>query len=146
MSQPPVQSHRVLIWFNAFFFFLFFLSKEPDMGLHPWTLGLWPELKADDSLTEPPMYHSLDTVKNFDRGLHFHFALDPTNYVSPIKTSKEFFLIGGAEGERGKILSRPYTQCGAQCGAWSHYPEIMTWVEIKNQMLNWLSQQGTPVL
>ena len=43
-----------------------------------------------------------------------------------------------AEGEGERILSRFHTQCGAG----SHNPEIMTWLEIKSQMLNWLSHPG----
>ena len=30
------------------------LSREPNVGLNPRTLGLPPELKADASPTEPP--------------------------------------------------------------------------------------------
>ena len=37
------------------------------------------------------------------------------------------------------ILSRFYTQCGAQHGAWTHDPEIETWAEIKSWTLNKLS-------
>ena len=53
-------------------------------------------------------------------------------------------------GERGRgkgrerILSRLYAQPGAQHWAGSHAPGIMTWAEIKSQMLNWLSHQGAP--
>ena len=30
------------------------LSREPNVGLDPRTLGSWPEPKADTSPTEPP--------------------------------------------------------------------------------------------
>jgi len=32
----------------------------------------------------------------------------------------------GREGEGERIISRLHAQCGAQCGARSHDPEIMT--------------------
>ena len=43
------------------------------------------------------------------------------------------------------ILSRLHTQCGAQCGTWTHDTEIKTWAEIESWMLNWLSHPGAPV-
>ena len=48
---------------------------------------------------------------------------------------------GGAEGEEDKWT--PYWG-GAQQGALSQDPEIMTWTEIKSQMLNWLSHPDAP--
>lgn len=35
---------------------------------------------------------------------------------------------GGAEGERARTPSRLRPECGAQCGAHSHNPEITTWM------------------
>ena len=53
---------------------------------------------------------------------------------------------GGAEGDeerkREKILSRVHAQLKGQHGALPHNSEIMTWAEIKRQMLNQLSQLG----
>jgi len=47
----------------------------------------------------------------------------------------------GRSRERGRLP----TECRAQSRAWSHNPEIMTWAEIKSQMLNWLSHPSTPL-
>ena len=54
--------------------------------------------------------------------------------------------MSGGEGqrERERILSRFHAQCGAQCGAWSQKPGIMTWTDIKSCTLHWLSQPGAP--
>ena len=30
------------------------VSTEPPRGLNPWSMRLWPELKSDAQLTEPP--------------------------------------------------------------------------------------------
>ena len=45
-----------------------------------------------------------------------------------------------------RIPSRFHSQTGAQHGAWSHKPRIMTWAEIKSQIFNLLSHPGTPLL
>ena len=70
------------------------------------------------------------------------------NWLSPTGTPKNFsFKIclrvresGGQDGQREKE-----TPCWAQsqCGAWSHDPEIMTWVEIKSSALSKLCHLGT---
>ena len=39
------------------------LSRDPNAGLDPRTLGLRPEPKADTSLTEPPQVPLLATFK-----------------------------------------------------------------------------------
>ena len=44
--------------------------------------------------------------------------------------------------QRERNLSRLSAEQGAQCGAWSQDPEIMTWAETKSQMLNWLYHPG----
>jgi len=38
------------------------LSREPNVGLDPRTLGSWPELKADAPPTEPPRPAPTDEV------------------------------------------------------------------------------------
>ena len=40
---------------------------------------------------------------------------------------------------RGRRKRRLPADQRAQCGAWYHDPQIMTWTKIKSQMLNWLS-------
>ena len=45
---------------------------------------------------------------------------------------------------RERIISRFRAQQGAHYGARSHDPEIMTWADIRSQMLNWLSHLGAP--
>ena len=45
---------------------------------------------------------------------------------------------------RKRISSRLHTQHGAQHGAWTHNPEIMTWAKIKSQIFNWLSHPSAP--
>ena len=47
---------------------------------------------------------------------------------------------------RERIPSILCTEHGAQCGASSRNPEIMTWADIKSQMLNFLSHPGAPIL
>ena len=49
-------------------------------------------------------------------------------------------------GGRDRGTSRLPTEYWAQHGAWSHNPEIMTWAEIKSQMLNQLSHPGAPII
>ena len=51
---------------------------------------------------------------------------------------------GQRERARASILSRLHTQCGAQHGARSHNPGIMTWAEIKSWSLYQMSHRGTP--
>ena len=46
---------------------------------------------------------------------------------------------------RGKGTSKLCTEHRAQCGVWSPDPEIVTWAEIKSQMLNWLRHPGTHI-
>ena len=48
------------------------------------------------------------------------------------------------EGQWQRKTSRLLTEKEAQCGAWSQHPEIMTWAEIKSQILNWFSHPGAP--
>ena len=48
---------------------------------------------------------------------------------------------GEDQGEREKQTP---TKQGAWGRAWSHDPEIMTWADIKSQMLNWLSHPDAP--
>ena len=50
----------------------------------------------------------------------------------------------GSERGREKILSKLHTQHGALNRALSHNCEIMTWGEIKSQMLNQLSRSVAP--
>ena len=49
---------------------------------------------------------------------------------------------GEEEGEREKILIRLLTQHGAWGRVQSHDSDIMTWIEIKTQMLNQMSHPG----
>ena len=49
----------------------------------------------------------------------------------------------GAEGERESLEKLP-TEHRVQRGAQSQDPEIMTWAEIKCQLLNQLSHPGNP--
>ena len=51
----------------------------------------------------------------------------------------------GTEGKRERNLSRLYTQYGAQYGARSHDPGIMTLAEIMSQTLNPLNHSGAPL-
>ena len=51
---------------------------------------------------------------------------------------------GGAERESPKQAR--HCQCRARDGAWSMNCEIMTWAEIKSQMLNQLNHPGSPGL
>ena len=46
--------------------------------------------------------------------------------------------------DRGRISIRLHAKYGAQSGVPSPDPENMTPVEIKSQMLNWLSHSGGP--
>lgn len=55
------------------------------------------------------------------------------------KESKE-----GTEAEWERISGRHPTEYGACVRAQSHNPEIMSWVEIKSQLFNWLSHPGAP--
>ena len=52
---------------------------------------------------------------------------------------------GERDSGRDTILSRLLAQHGAQGRAWSHDPGIMTWTEIKSQVLNQLSHPSTPI-
>ena len=54
--------------------------------------------------------------------------------------------VSGGQRERQRISSRFHAQCGVQLGARSHDCEIMTWAEIKRQLLNWLRHPGSPSL
>ena len=89
--------------------------------------------------------------------LHAYWSLSlchPPCVFSPLTTPQRqsffSFLFEGwgqraeTERERGSILSRLPTEHGAQPGAWSRNPEIMTWAEIRSRMLNWLSHPGAP--
>ena len=49
---------------------------------------------------------------------------------------------GRTDGDR-ETWSRLPTEHRAQHGTQSQDPEIMTWAEIKSQLLNWLSHEGT---
>ena len=51
---------------------------------------------------------------------------------------------GQKERDRGRILSRLHAQHGANHGAQSQNPEIMTSVKVKSWMLNRLSHPDTP--
>ena len=51
---------------------------------------------------------------------------------------------GGAERERENPKQAPCCQHRAQRGAQFHNAGIMTWAEIKSQMLNQLNHPGTP--
>ena len=42
------------------------------------------------------------------------------------------------------VLSRLHAQGGAQCGVWTHNPEVKTWTEIKSWMFNRLSHPSAP--
>lgn len=44
------------------------------------------------------------------------------------------------------FLSRLHPQHRAQCGAWTHDPEIDTWAEIKSWIPNWLNHPGNHAL
>ena len=55
-----------------------------------------------------------------------------------------YYWQGRVNRGRERILSNLHTQHRAQYRAWSHDPEIMTWVEIKSQALNHLSHPGAP--
>ena len=50
----------------------------------------------------------------------------------------------GGQRERERISNRFPTECGAWPNAWSYNPEIMTWAEMKSQMLIWPSHPGVP--
>ena len=43
------------------------------------------------------------------------------------------------------FVSRLHAQHRAQCGAWTHDSEFMTWVEIQSQMLHSLSHSGASI-
>ena len=55
----------------------------------------------------------------------------------------QIVLVRGAEGKGESLQPTPHLH-RAQHGVWSHDAEIMTWAEIKSQMLNWLSHPGAP--
>ena len=58
-----------------------------------------------------------------------------------------FIYLRGRGRERGgeRIPSRLYAVCAKpHVGLNLMHCEIMTWIEIKSQLLNWLSQPGTP--
>lgn len=50
----------------------------------------------------------------------------------------------GQKRGKEKISDWLHTQCGPQCGAQSHDPEIMIWAKIKSWMFSQLSQPGAP--
>ena len=54
-----------------------------------------------------------------------------------------YFESGGSRGKE-RISRRLHAQHRAPHGAWSHDPGVVTWAEIKSQMLNWLSHPGAP--
>ena len=54
----------------------------------------------------------------------------------------ELERVWAREEKQRRGTSRLYTEYGARWRAWSHDPEIMTWGEIKSQILNWLSHPG----
>ena len=74
--------------------------------------------------------HILEALKKQESFICIYFFFEREN------------MSGGAEGEGEKVKQ---TLCWARSpGAPSHDPEIMTWAEIKSQILNWLSHPGTP--
>lgn len=44
---------------------------------------------------------------------------------------------------RERLSSKLPAEHRAQCGAWSHHPEIMIQAKTKNQMINWLNHPDT---
>ena len=54
--------------------------------------------------------------------------------------------VGGTEGEGERISSRLCLECGVQCRAQSHDPEIMIWPEIKSWTLDQWCHPGTLLL
>ena len=71
--------------------------------------------------------------------LDFFFIFEKNREKEPTRTSW-----GGAEGERKRILSESHAQPGVRHRAQSHNCEIMTWVKIQSQMLDWVSHPGAP--
>ena len=53
---------------------------------------------------------------------------------------------GGAKGAEERVSSTLHAEHGAQHGAWSNDPEITARAKTKSQMLNQLSQLGTPFI
>ena len=72
--------------------------------------------------------------------------------TSPSSKSQDYYFLnsehrhkwGWWEERERESQAKIHTQCRAQCWAPSHDPEIMTWTEIKNLTLNWLSHLGAP--
>ena len=71
------------------------------------------------------------------------FKKDLFIYFEREKLYSHTWVRGRGRG-RDSILSRLHAQHGAQRGDTSHDCEIMTWAEIKSQMLNWLSHPDAP--
>ena len=68
-------------------------------------------------------------------------------YLEVLFFKKNYLFILGEKGRRRgreRIPSRLPTEHRAQCRAQPHVPGIMTWVETKLRMLNWLSHPGAP--
>ena len=87
----------------------------------------------------------------------FFFAFSDVYVLALFVSSAHVFFVYFREAEcesreergrrgRERILSRLHAQHRAPHAIVSHDSEIMTWAEIKNWMLNWLSQPGTPPL
>ena len=118
------------------------LSREPDVGLHPRTLGSWPEMKAE-ALTRwatqvPLIFNFKIKFKSKYFFLYFHtffnyskaFILAYDLYVSQVFFKILFIYLterDHKQAERGRC--RLPTEQRAWCGAWSQDPEIMTWAE-----------------
>ena len=73
-------------------------------------------------------------VKNIEKRLNISWRF--------ILERKRAWVRGEVEGVNLKHIS--YWAQGAQHWAWSHNPEIMTWAEIKSQMLNQLNHTAAP--
>ena len=113
------------------------VSVEPDMGLKLTNCEITTSAKIESQILNRLSHPGTPSIFLCTFAIHI----------------LSFLLLRGSESawvdERGRgreiILSRLYTQHGARHGARSHDPGIMTWTEIKSQMLNWLIHPGAPI-
>ena len=101
--------------------------REPDVGLDLRSPGSHPGPKA--------------ALNCWATGAaQFHTFKEKNIYLFILEEGE-----GQRESERENPKQIPFER-RAQCGAWSHYLEIMTWAETKSWTLNRLSHPGPSYL
>ena len=97
-----------------------------------------------------PQSHLLKSLFSLNISWHQYPPLSNISWASNLSPCciTRIFLEGGKGRGRGRerIWSRLHTQHSPWLGAWSYDSEIMTWAEIKSQILHRLSCPGAPAL